>query len=146
MHRAIARLAAKSCVWTWGTLVVLDTYKDNLCLWHGIAVHRGSLPHRSTKVAQELVKSAFKLETAPDDLPKTSLDELDKVERRLNQGQPLAYWVGMRVFEPEHEDEGEVIWHLRRNPSGVLQNIITIGIYEGHAFLIKNIEKLEKNI
>ena len=123
-------------------MVALDTFRDNLCLWRCIAVHRGSLPHRSTKAARELVKSFFKLETAPNDLPKTSLDELDKVERHLNQGKALSDWLGISVFEPEREDGGEVIWHLRRNPSNVLQNIITIGINEGHAFLIKNIEKL----
>ena len=90
-------------------MVALDTYKDNLCLWHCIAVHRGARPDRSTQAARELVKSFFKLGTAPKDFPKTSLDELDRVERHINKGQPLSDWLGTRVFEPEREDGREVI-------------------------------------
>ena len=77
-------------------------------------------------------------------MPRTSLDELDEVERYLTQGKVLADWLGIRVFEPEREDGGEVFWYLRRNPSSVFRNIIKIGICEGHAFLIKKIEKLGK--
>jgi len=42
------------------------------------------------------------------------------------------------------EAGGEAIWHLRRNPSAKLKNILTIGIYEGHAFVIKDAAKLVK--
>ena len=35
-------------------------------------------------------------------------------------------------------------WHLRKNPSDKLKNIMTIGIYEGQAFLIKDINTLAK--
>ena len=34
------------------------------------------------------------------------------------------------------------IWHLRRNPADKLTIILTIGVYEGHAFVRKNISKL----
>jgi len=51
--------------------------------------------------------------------------------------------LGIRVYEPERV-EGEVLWHLRRNPPAKLTNILTIGIYEGHAFFIKDISKLAK--
>ena len=37
-----------------------------------------------------------------------------------------------------------MVWHLRRNPPAKLTNILTIGIYEGHAFVIKDISKLAK--
>ena len=37
-----------------------------------------------------------------------------------------------------------MLWHLRRNPPAKLTNILTIGIYEGHAFTIKDISKLAK--
>ena len=40
--------------------------------------------------------------------------------------------------------EGEAVWHLRRNPPAKLTNILTIGIYEGHAFVIKDISKLAR--
>ena len=66
------------------TMVALDTYQDNMCLWRCIAVHRGARPGRSTTAARELAKSFFKLRDAPNDVPKTSPDELDLVERHLN--------------------------------------------------------------
>ena len=40
--------------------------------------------------------------------------------------------------------EGEVVWHLRRNPPAKLTNILTIGIYEGHPFVIKDTSKLAR--
>ena len=46
--------------------------------------------------------------------------------------------------EPALQENGEIYWHLRRNPPDKLENIMTIGIYKGHAFLIKDISKLAK--
>ena len=37
-----------------------------------------------------------------------------------------------------------MVWHLRRNPPAKLTNILTIGIYEWHAFVIKDISKLAR--
>ena len=66
-------------------MLALDTFKDNLCLWRCIAVHRGSRPDRSTTAAWELAKSFFSLIAIPQDCRKTSLDELDEVEKHLNK-------------------------------------------------------------
>ena len=52
--------------------------------------------------------------------------------------------MGIRVYEPERLKDGEVVWHLRRTPPAKLTNILTIGIYEGHAFFIKDISKIAK--
>ena len=125
-------------------MVALDTYQDNLCLWRCIAVHRGARLDRSTKAARGLAKSFFKLKTVPTNCPKTSLDELDKVERHLNQGAAFSDWLGIRVYEPERVEDAEVVWHLRRNPPAQLKNILTIGIFGGHAFIIKDIARLAK--
>ena len=124
-------------------MVALDTYQDNLCLWHCIAVHRGSRPDRSTREARGLAKSFFKLKTMPTDCPKTSLDELDKVEMHLNKGTAFSDWLGIRVYVPEQGD-AEAVWHLTRNPAAQLKNIMTIGVLGGHAFIIKDIAKLAK--
>ena len=51
-------------------MVALDTYKDNLCLWRCIAVHRGSRPDRSTTAAWELAKGYFNLTAVPQDCQK----------------------------------------------------------------------------
>lgn len=37
-----------------------------------------------------------------------------------------------------------MIWQLRRNPSDKLKNVLTMGVYDGHAFLLKNIERPAK--
>ena len=125
-------------------MVALDTYQDNLCLWRCIAVHRGARPDGSTKVARGLAKSFFKLKTMPTNCPKTSLDELDKVAIHLNQRSAFSEWLGIRVYEPERGKDAEVVWHLRRNPAAQLKNILTIGVFEGHAFVIKDIARLAK--
>ena len=78
-------------------MVTLDTYQDNLCLWRCIAVHRGARPDRSTKVAQGLAKSFFKLRNMPTNCPKTSLHELEKVEMHLNKGTAFSDWLGIMV-------------------------------------------------
>ena len=133
-------------------MVALDTYRDNLCLWRCIAVHKGARPDRSTEAARDLAKSFYKLEKMPNSwVGKTSLDELEKVEMHLNKGKPFSDWLGIRVYMPECiEDEFdmeapiEVVWHLTRNPAPQFKNIMTIGVFNEHAFLIKDITKLAK--
>ena len=136
-------------------MVTLDTYRDNLCLWRCIAVHRGARPDRSTEAARDLAKSFYKLRNMPSTWEKTSLDELEKVEMHLNKGKVLADWLGIRVYTPElaNADEIEfgietsprIVWHLMRNPPMRIKNVMTIGIYGEHAFLIKDITKLAKS-
>ena len=123
-------------------MVALDTYRDNLCLWRCIAVYRGARPDRSTEAARRLAKNFFKFRDTPTDCPKTSLDELEKVEMHLNKGTAFSDWLGIRVYVPERVDDKEVVWHLTRNPATKLKNIMTIGIFGEHAFLIKDIAKL----
>ena len=64
------------------------------------------------KEARQFTKSFYKLRTVPDDCPKTSLNELDKVERHLNKGAPFSEWLGIRIYEPELWAGVEVVWHL----------------------------------
>ena len=126
------------------SMVALDTYRDNMCLWRCIAVHKGARPDRSTKAAQGLAKSFFKLRDTPTNCVKTSLDELEKVEMHLNKGTAFSGWLGIRVYVPERVDDKEVVWHLTRNPAPQFKNVMTIGIFGKHAFLIKDITKLAK--
>ena len=136
-------------------MVALDQYRDNLCLWRCIAVHKGARPDRSTEAARDLAKSFYKLRNMPTVWERTSLDELEKVEKHLNRGKALAEWVAIRVYIPELINENElefgletsprIVWHLIRNPPTQIKNIITIGVYGDHAFLIKDIKKLAKS-
>jgi len=125
-------------------LLAIDTFEDNMCLRRCIAVHNGARPDRCTQAARELAESYFQLKKAPTNVPKISLDELEKVENHLNRGQKFADWLGVRVHKPERQQIGEILWHLRKNPPERLKKIITIGMYEGHAFLIKDIQKLAR--
>ena len=67
-------------------MVALDT--TAITYVYGVvfqSVNKGALPHRSTESARKLAKSFFKLDLAPNNVPKTSLNELEKVEKHLNQ-------------------------------------------------------------
>jgi len=97
-------------------MVALDTFDDNMCLWRCIAVYNGARPDRCTQAARELARSYFQLKKTPANVPKTSLDELEKVENHLNRRQNFADWLGIRVYEPERPENGEILWHLRKNP------------------------------
>ena len=129
---SVARLAAESC--SPPHLGLLDCFGDKFCLWRCIAGYQGARHDRSTQATRELRQSYYNLRTAPHNVPKTSLDELDKVGKRLNQGKQLLQW----------QENGDIYWHLRKNPSVKFKNIMTIGINDGHAFVIKDINKLAK--
>ena len=121
-------------------MVSLDTFRDNMCVWRCVAVYQGSRPDQCTQLARQLARGFFK----SDIVPRTCLGELDKVEGYLNEGKQLRERLGIRVYEAQRQENGEIHWRLRKNPSEKLKNIMTIGIYEGHAFLIKDITKLAK--
>ena len=57
-------------------MVSLDNFADNMCVWRCIAVYQGARPDRCTQLAGQLARGFFKL----DIVPRTCLDELDKVE------------------------------------------------------------------
>ena len=61
----------------------------------------------------------------------------------LNKGTAFSGWLGIRVYVPERVGP-EVVWHLTRNPAPQFKNVMTIGIFGKHAFLIKDITKLAK--
>ena len=123
-------------------MFALDTYNDNLCLWRCMAVHNGARPDRCTSAARLLAMSFFKLKVPPKDFPKTSLDQLEEVEFYFNLSKKIEDWFSFRVYEPELLKDGQVVWHLRKIPSEKIKKIITIGIYEDHAFLIKDVSKI----
>ena len=68
---------------------------------------------------------------------------MDKVEKYLNKGVAVSEWLGICVYEP-HRIRGETVWRQIRSPPEKLTNIMTIGVHEEHAFLIKDVEKLAK--
>ena len=110
----------------------LDTYGDNLCLFRCIAVHRGARADCCTRQARALAREIYK---SPETCPGVSQDELRKVEQHFR--------LGIRVYEPQESGD----WLHRRHPAHyekVGTPPMTIGVYEGHAFLIRDIQKLAK--
>ena len=81
--------------------MALGTYQENLCLWRCIAVHRGADPQRGTQAAREVAKSFYKLSARPDDVGKTSPDELAEVERHLNENKPFSDWFVFGFMSPK---------------------------------------------
>ena len=127
-----------------GQIVSLDLYEDNLCVWRCIAVHNGCRPDRSTREATRLAKLHFNYAKTPKTFPKISLEALAAVERSMSKDTPVEDWLGIRVYEPIREEDESVTWVLKRAPPSALKNILTIGLFNDHAFLIKDITKLAK--
>jgi len=125
-------------------MVTLDSHNDNLCLWRCIAVYQGSRVDRCERAAKEMAKGFYKLAETPSYGPGTALDELDQVEKFLNKGLPVSDWIGIRVYFPQRDKDGTIVWIMGRSPSSFIKNIMTIGLHSEHAFLIKDIKKLGK--
>ena len=71
------------------------------------------------------------------DVPKTSLDEL--VERHFDQGIELKpIGLPIRIYEPERQENGEIVWQLIRNLPGKLRNLI-LAVYLKAESLVTNI-------
>ena len=77
-----------------------------------MAVYRGAPPDHCTQVAKQLAKGFFKSHL----VPKTSLDEIDKVEGYLNKGKQLCEWIGIRVYEPGRKKMTKFIGISERTP------------------------------
>ena len=67
-----------------------------------LAVYQGACPDCCTQVAKQLAQGFFK----SDLVPRTCLDELDKVEGYLNKRKQFNEWTGIRVYELERQENG----------------------------------------
>ena len=111
-------------------MIALDSFQDNLCLFRCLAVHRGAHPDRCTQQTEFLNANQ-----TLQDIPKTSLDQLKKVEEHFKQG--------ICIYEPTEEGAGTkegvgTAWYLTRLPAHYGQQ----GTPPRTAFLIKDITKL----
>ena len=117
-------------------MAALDTFQDNLCLWRCIAVSQGVRTDRSTVVARQFAARFFNTPHLQN-CPKTSLDELDKVEQHFNTGKPFNEWLGIRVYEQERSETGEVLWHLKRNSPAKVKTFSQLAFLMDTHFLSK---------
>ena len=110
-----------------------DNYNDNLCLFRCMAVHQGARKRDNTRRTRELAQSFF---AAHPKLTFITSQQFHLLERHFKQG-IAAYSV---------TNNGDFI--LSYTPSRydkVNYPTITIGLYEGHAFLITDINKVTNN-
>ena len=113
-------------------LYALDTFDDNLCLFRCIAVHQGTRPNRCTEKAQQLASEFW---NSGEPFPKFEMTQLKKAEEKFT--------LGIRVYEPSEDST----WRLIRQPAhyeAIGIQPMTIGWYNNHAFLIKDIKKLAR--
>ena len=111
-------------------VISLDTYNDNLCIFRCLAVHRGATKQFNTRRARELAQSFF---AAYPKLPFITLQQFHLLEKHFKQG-IAAYGV---------TNAGDfVLTHTPSHYDKVSHPTMTIGLYEGHAFLLTDINKV----
>ena len=114
-------------------VISLDTFNDNLCIFRCMAVYHGADKQYNTRRTRELAQSFF---AAHPKLTVITLKQFHLLERHFKQG-IAAYSV---------TNEGDFV--LSYTPSRydkVYQPTMTIGVYEEHAFLITDINKVTNN-
>ena len=114
-------------------VISLDTYSDNPCLFRCIAVHRGANKQFNTHRARELAQSFF---ATYRKLTAITSQQFELLEKHFKQG-IAAYSVTnagdfILIHQPSHYDK-------------VSHPMMHMGIYENHAFLIKDINKVLNN-
>jgi hypothetical protein len=119
-------------------LYALDTYDDNLCVFHCLALHRQNLkrPDRTRGEAVKLAKDFYgSIDPAKQEFPKLAFDDLKNVEEKFK--------IGIRVYVPEENGT----WFLVKRPARYDvkgTEPMTLGYYNYHAFLISDINKVAK--
>ena len=115
-------------------VISLDTFNDNLCIFRCLAVHRGANKQFNTRRVRELAQSFFFF--IYPKLPFITLQQFNLLEKHFKQG-IAAYSVTnacdfILTHTPSHYDK-------------VSHPTMYIGLYEGHAFLITDINKVTNN-
>ena len=114
-------------------VISLDTFNDNLCIFRCIAVLRGADTRYNTRKTRELAQSFF---AAHPKLTFVTLQQFHLIERHFKQG-IAAYIVT--------NDADFVLSYTPSRYDKVYQPTMTIGLYEGRAFFITDINKVTNN-
>ena len=114
-------------------VISLDTFSDNLCLFRCIAVHRGAHKRDNTRRTRELAQSFF---AAHPKLTAITSKQFHLLERHFKQG-IAAYSV---------TNAGDfILSYTLSHYDKVNYPTMNFGLYEGHAFLITDINKVTNN-
>ena len=115
-------------------ILSLDIYRDNLCLFRCIAVHQGAPVQRNIRRTRELAEAFFAQH--PGLRNHLTDRHLPLLEKHFKQG-IAAYTV---------QPNGDFVsTHLPANYDKVGRPVLTMGLYEGHAFLIQDIKQVTQN-
>ena len=83
-------------------MVLLDNFRNNMCVWRCLLFIKEHVLIVVLRWQSSLRKVFFK----SDLVPRTCLDELDKVEGYLNKRKQFNEWTGIRVYELEWQENG----------------------------------------
>ena len=108
----------------------LDTYRDNHCLLRCIAVH----VRRNIRRTRELAEAFFA--QRPGLRNRLTDRHLPLLEKHFKQG------IAAYTVQPNGDF---LLTHLPANYDKVGSPVLTMGIYEGHAFLIRDIKTVAHN-
>ena len=106
-------------------ILSLDTFRDNLCLFRCIAVHRGAHVRDNIRRTRELSEAFFA--QRPGLRNRLTDKHLPLLESHFKQG------IAAYTVQPNGDF---VLTHLPANYDKVGRPVLTMGLYEGHAFLI----------
>ena len=109
----------------------LDTYRDNRCLFRCIAVHWGAHVRDNMRRTRELEEAFFA--QRPGLRNRLTDKHLPLLEKHFKQG-IAAYTVQSNV--------DFVLTHLPANYDKVGRPVLTMGLYAGHAFLIRDLKQV----
>ena len=115
-------------------VIALDIYNDNRCLHRCLAVHRGARIDRCTRKARELENNFFA--AYPRLRDKLNASHLPLLEKHYKQG------IAAYLVLPNGDF---VLLHTPANYHKVGIPTMNIGIYNDHAFLITDINKITNN-
>ena len=112
----------------------LDTFRDNLCLFRCIAVHWGAHVRDNIRRTRELSEAFFA--QRPGLRNRLTDKHLPLLESHFKQG------IAAYTVQPNGDF---VLTHLPANYDKVGRPVLTMGLYEGHAFLIRDIKQVTHN-
>ena len=112
----------------------LDTYNDNRCLFRCIAVHWGAKVRDNMRRTRELEKSFFN--QRPGLRGRLTERHLSLLEQHFKQG------IAAYTVQPNGDF---ILTHLPANYDRVGKPVLTMGLYAGHAFLIKDLAQAARS-
>ena len=115
-------------------LVSLDTFRDNLCLFRCISVQWGAHVRDNIRRTRELAEAFFA--QRPGLRNRLTDKHLPLLEKHFKQG------IAAYTVQPNGDF---LLTHLPANYDKVGRPVMTIGVYEGHAFLIRDIKQVTQN-